>query len=169
MLNRVILIGRLGQDPELRHTSGNIPVCTFNIAVDRPMSAAQRQAGAEKVTDWFRIVVWREQATNCAQYLAKGRLVAVDGRLQTQSWTDQQGQKRTGIEIVADTVRFLERGDAPAAAPAAAGYGGGMSYNRGPAPDYGNESAFGNEIRFPDQRPAASRPAPPMTDDDLPF
>ncbi|QGG47053.1 single-stranded DNA-binding protein [Heliorestis convoluta] len=112
MLNRVILIGRLGQDPELRHTNSGTPVCSFSIAVDRPQGQSQRQAGAEKVTDWINIVVWNQQAVVCSQYLHKGRLVAIDGRLQIRTWTDQQsGQKRSAAEVVAESVRFLERGE----------------------------------------------------------
>lgn len=150
MLNRVILIGRLGQDPELRHTNSGVPVCSFSIAIDRPQSAAQRQSGAQKVTDWINIVVWNQQAVTCSQYLNKGRLVAIDGRLQIRSWTDQQsGQKRSAAEVVAETVRFLDRGEGQPnvgsgyAAPAPGGFAG----------------SFGSEISFPD----------PPTDDDLPF
>ncbi|MZP31408.1 single-stranded DNA-binding protein [Heliobacterium undosum] len=146
MLNRVILIGRLGQDPELRHTNSGVPVCTFSIAVDRPQSSQQRQSGAQKITDWFTIVVWQKQAENAARYLAKGRLVAVDGRLQSRSWTDQQsGQKRTAIEVVAETVRFLERSEQSGQPGDQAPAGGGFSY--------------GQEISFPDGE----------NPDDLPF
>ncbi|MDD2421977.1 MAG: single-stranded DNA-binding protein [Heliobacteriaceae bacterium] len=155
MLNRVVLIGRLGQDPELRHTASNTPVCSFSIAVDRPQSQANRQAGVPKVTDWINIVVWNQQGVVCAQYLRKGRLVAVDGRLQIRSWTDQQGQKRSTAEVVADTVRFLDRGDVPVGAPPATG----ATYAE-PAVGGGPLAGAGNEIRFPD---------PPPSDDDLPF
>ncbi|MBC9785484.1 single-stranded DNA-binding protein [Heliobacterium chlorum] len=151
MLNRVILIGRLGRDPELRHTNSGTPVCSFSIAVDRPQSSNQRQAGTEKVTDWFNIVVWSQQAITCSQYLHKGRLVAIDGRLQTRSWTEQQsGQKRSAVEIIAETVRFLERGDAQPGAGAGAGASGfgappaGGGYG-GPAAGggYGGAGGFG--------------------------
>jgi len=105
MLNRIILIGRLTHDPELRYTPAEgVAVATFSIAVDRPFT---NQKG-EKETDFIRIVVWRKQAENCANYLSKGRLVAVEGRLQVRSYDDKEGIRRTIAEVVATSVTFLE-------------------------------------------------------------
>ncbi len=105
MLNRVILIGRLTRDPELRYTSNEgVPVANFTIAVDRSFS---NQKG-EKEADFIRIVVWKKQAENCANYLSKGRLVAVEGRLQVRSYEDREGVKRIIAEVVAQNVQFLE-------------------------------------------------------------
>ncbi|MBS3942751.1 MAG: single-stranded DNA-binding protein [Dethiobacter sp.] len=105
MLNQVVLIGRLTQDPELRYTATNgVPVATFSIAVDRPFTSQQ----GTKETDFIPIVAWRKQAENCANYLRKGLLVAVSGRLQIRAYEGNDGSKRKVAEIVADQVRFLE-------------------------------------------------------------
>lgn len=104
-MNQVVLIGRLTRDPELRFTAGSgKAVATFTLAVDRPFSR-------EKQADFFRIVVWGKTGENCANYLAKGRLVAVQGRLQNNNYETQTGEKRYMTEIVADRVEFLERGN----------------------------------------------------------
>lgn len=105
MLNRVILIGRLTRDPELRYTANGIGVCTFSIAVNRSYT---NQAG-ERPVDFIDIVTWRQLAENVANYMTKGRLVAVEGRLQVRTYEGQDGQKRRAAEVVADTVRFLDR------------------------------------------------------------
>ncbi len=104
MLNRVILIGRLTHDPELRYTSSGIAVANFSLAVERPFTNQQ----GEREVDFIRIITWRKLAEVCAQNLGKGRLVAVDGRLQVRSYEDQNGVKRQVAEVVADTVRFLD-------------------------------------------------------------
>ncbi len=115
MLNRVILIGRLTRDPELRYVPSGQPVASFTLAVDRPFT---NQAG-ERETDFIDIVAWRKLADQVSQHLSKGRLVAVEGRLQIRSYETQDGQKRKAAEIVADAVRFLDRKGGPAAAPGA--------------------------------------------------
>lgn len=104
MLNRVILIGRLTRDPELRYTGTGIPVANFSLAVDRPFTNQQ----GERETDFIRVVVWRKLAEVCAKNLGKGRLVAVDGRLQVGSYEAQDGSKRTTTDVVAENVRFLD-------------------------------------------------------------
>lgn len=104
MLNRVILIGRLTQDPELRHTSSGVPVASFTLAVDRGFTNRQ----GERETDFINIVVWRKLGETCANYLSKGRLVAVDGRLQIRSYDDSQGIRRKAAEVVANEVKFLD-------------------------------------------------------------
>jgi len=104
-MNQVILIGRLTRDPELRFTAGSgKAVATFTIAVDRGY-------GKDKEADFLRIVVWDKQGEHCANYLAKGRLVAVQGRIQTRNYETQSGEKRYSTEIVADRVEFLEWGN----------------------------------------------------------
>ena len=103
-MNKVILIGRLTRDPELRYTSSNIPVATFALAVDRPFTS---QSG-ERETDFINIVVWRKQAENCKNYINQGSQVAVEGRIQTRNYEDQNGQKRYVTEVVADNVQFLD-------------------------------------------------------------
>lgn len=103
MLNRIVLIGRLTRDPELRFTQSGKAVCAFTLAVDRPYVGA----GGNRETDFINIVVWNKLGENCAQYLAKGKLAAVDGRLQIRPYDDKNGQKRYATEVVADNVRFL--------------------------------------------------------------
>lgn len=116
MLNRIVLIGRLTKDPELRYTPNGKAVVGFTLAVDRPF---KNQRG-EKEADFINIVVWGTQAENCANYLNKGKLAAVDGRLQIRSYDGQDGQHRWITEVVADTVRFLSPKDN------GGGYGGGF-------------------------------------------
>lgn len=106
-MNSVILIGRLTKDPEVRYTAGNqMAVATFPVAVDRPV-----KAGAEKQTDFPRVTVFGKQAENCEKYLGKGRMVAIQGRLQTGSYEDKDGKKVFTTDVVADRVEFLDRGD----------------------------------------------------------
>jgi single-strand DNA-binding protein len=106
MLNKVILIGRLATDPELKYTPSGVAVTSFRIAVDRRM--APNESG-EKETDFIDIVAWRQSAEFAANYLNKGRLVAVDGRLQIRNWVAQDGTKRKTAEVVAYDLRSLDR------------------------------------------------------------
>lgn len=106
MLNRIVLVGRLTRDPELRYTPSGVPVASFSLAVDRPFTNQQ----GERETDFIDIVVWRKLADLCGQYLAKGRMVALEGRLQIRSYETQEGQKRKVAEVIADNVRFLDKG-----------------------------------------------------------
>ena len=105
-LNRVQLIGNLGQDPELRYTQTQTPVCSLNIAT-KEFRSDQQSGQREEFTTWHRVVVWSKQAENCSKYLAKGRQVYVEGRLQTRQWEDKTGQKRYTTEVVAQNVQFL--------------------------------------------------------------
>ena len=102
-MNKVVLIGRLTRDPELRYTGSNLPVATFSIAVNRPFS---NQAG-EREADFINIVVWRKQAENCKNYLTQGSQVAIEGRIQTRNYDDPNGQRRYITEVIADNVEFL--------------------------------------------------------------
>ncbi|MBA2133087.1 single-stranded DNA-binding protein [Capillibacterium thermochitinicola] len=104
-MNHVILIGRLTRDPELRYTPNGVAVANFTLAVDRPFS---NQEGAREA-DFIPVVVWQKLAETCANHLHKGRLVAVDGRLQIRSYETQDGQRRRVAEVVAANVQFLDR------------------------------------------------------------
>ena len=106
MYNRIVLIGRLTRDPELRYLPSGAPVAGFTLAVDRPF---KNQAG-ERETDFVNITTWRKLAEQASRYLDKGRLVAVEGRLQIRSYETQDGQRRKVAEVVADGIRFLDSG-----------------------------------------------------------
>ena len=138
-VNKVILVGNLGRDPELRYTQQGQAVANFTLATNENWTS--KSGEREERTEWHRVVAWGRTAELCAEYLAKGRTVYVEGRLQTREWEDREGQKRRTTEIVAQTVQFLGgRGGA--------GGGGG----RGP--------------RSQDEPPNEA-PRPP--DDDIPF
>jgi len=115
MINRVVLVGRLTADPELRYTGSGVPVANFRLAVDRPFTSAS----GERQTDFINIVAWRQRAEFAANYLGKGRLVAVDGMLQIRQWTTQEGQRRQTAEVVADQVQPLDRRREEGAPPTA--------------------------------------------------
>jgi len=112
VLNVVVLIGNLATEPDLRYTPSGVPVCNFRLAVDRPFT----NRDGETETDFVTIVTWRKLAETCGNYLDKGRLVGVQGRLQIRSWENQEGQRRFAAEVVADTVRFLGRRDSSSSA-----------------------------------------------------
>ncbi len=105
-VNKVILLGRLGQDPELKYTPSGAAVCNFSLATSETWNDKNSGQKQER-TEWHRIVVWGKLAELCNQYLSKGRQAFVEGRLQTRSWDDQSGQKRYTTEINATTVQFI--------------------------------------------------------------
>ncbi|MDR1946193.1 MAG: single-stranded DNA-binding protein [Desulfovibrio sp.] len=107
MVNKVILVGRLGRDPELRYTSTGTPIANLRIATDE--SYVDREGNRVEKTEWHTVVVYQRDAENCANYLSKGRLVYVEGSLQTRKWQDQQGQDRYSTDVKAQRVRFLDR------------------------------------------------------------
>jgi single-strand DNA-binding protein len=141
-INRVVLVGNLTRDPELRHTPGGTPVCNLGIAVN----SRRRDESGQWVDkpNFFRISVFGNQAESCAQYLSKGRPVAIDGRLDWRQWEAQDGSKREAVEIVAESVQFLgSRGDGE-------GAGGGNQF-------------------VPAGAAAESADFPAAADDDIPF
>ncbi|OAT80868.1 single-stranded DNA-binding protein [Desulfotomaculum copahuensis] len=146
MVNKVILIGRLTQDPELRYTPNGVAVARFTLAVDRPFANQQ----GEREADFIDIEVWRKLAETCAHYLGKGRLVFVEGYLQIRSYDDKQGIRRKGVRVVADTVRFLDRAKEgqPAAGAQTAGQTAAQTAATG-------EDNFAHEINY--------------NEDDIPF
>jgi single-strand DNA-binding protein len=131
MFNRIILIGRLTKDPELKYTTNTgVALAKFTLAVDRPFSATRKDAGAgqaprQKETDFIRIVCWGKLAELCKQHLGRGRLVAIEGRLEIRTWDTPQGERRSMAEVRADDVRFLDK------APHRDGDGGGSGYSDG--------------------------------------
>jgi len=104
-VNKVILLGRLGQDPELKYTPGGSPVCNFSLATTEAWTDKSGQK--QEKTEWHRVVVWGKLAELCNQYLSKGRQAFLEGKLQTRSWDDKDGNKRYTTEILASTVQFI--------------------------------------------------------------
>lgn len=112
-LNKVMIIGNVGNDPEMRFTPNGQPVTTFSVATNRRYESADGERKEE--TEWFRVVAWRKLAEQCNQILSKGRLVYVEGRFQTRTWENQDGQKQYRTEVVANTVSSLDRPPAASA------------------------------------------------------
>ena len=106
-LTKIMLIGNLGSDPEMRFTPSGTPVTSFSIATNRVYTAPDGERKQE--TEWFRVTAWRKQAESCNQFLTKGKLVYVEGSLRTRTWEDRDGQRRTTLEVNADRVLFLDR------------------------------------------------------------
>ncbi|MEK3783445.1 single-stranded DNA-binding protein [Paenibacillus sp. FSL R5-0810] len=158
MLNRVILIGRLTRDPELRYTPSGVAVTQFTLAVDRPFTGQ----GGEREADFIPIVTWRQLAETCANYLRKGRLTAVEGRIQVRNYENNEGKRVYVTEVIADNVRFLEsnREGGGGGNREESSFGGGSgSGNRG-----GNNFSRNNQDPFSDE----GKPID-ISDDDLPF
>jgi single-strand DNA-binding protein len=158
-VNKVILVGRLGRDPETRYTGGGQAVANFSVATDETYKdkAGERQ----KRTEWHKIVVWGKQAEIAQQYLKKGSLIFIEGRIQSREWQDKEGQKRTSFEIVATNFRMLGgRGDG--ASGGAGSYGGASRAEEhdqaGPADDFGGSSGGGGGASGPE-----------ISDEDIPF
>ena len=103
MLNRIVIMGRLARDPELRRTQAGVPVASFRLAVDRDF---RDKTTGERTTDWIDVVAWRQTGEFVSRYFSKGRMAVVEGRLQMRDWTDKEGNKRTSAEVVADNVYF---------------------------------------------------------------
>jgi single-strand DNA-binding protein len=161
MLNRVILIGRLTRDPELRYTPAGVAVTQFTLAVDRPFTNQQTR---EREADFINIVTWRQLAETCANYLRKGRLAAVEGRIQVRNYDNNEGRKVYVTEVIADNVRFLESANSGGGQREEGGNysGSGSAVGSGG----GNRSAGGREQQDPfldDGKPID------ISDDDLPF
>ncbi|MNJ40865.1 Single-stranded DNA-binding protein ssb [compost metagenome] len=157
MLNRVILIGRLTRDPELRYTPSGVAVTQFTIAVDRPFTSQ----GGEREADFIPVVTWRQLAETCANYLRKGRLTAVEGRIQVRNYENNEGKRVYVTEVIADNVRFLEssreNGGAGNGPREEQSFGGGNTSRS-------NNFSKGNQDPFSDD----GKPID-ISDDDLPF
>ncbi len=109
-LNKVMIIGHLGRDPEMRYTPSGRPVTTFSVAVSRSWNSSDGERRSE--TEWFKVVAWGNLAEICKKYLIKGQQVYIEGRLQTRRWEDKEGQNRTSVEVVANEMTMLgERRD----------------------------------------------------------
>ena len=177
-VNKAIIIGRLGADPEVRYTQSGQSVANFNVATDE--SWTDKSGQKQEKVEWHRIVVWGRQAEHCGEYLRKGREVYIEGRIETREWQDRDGQRRFTTEIKAQNVTFLgSRNDnnsdsnrntsqAPAAGPA--------TYQQAtPAANPTNQAAgpaYANNAPAPGPQAQPAQPGPPgpeFNDDDIPF
>ncbi|WP_181350749.1 single-stranded DNA-binding protein [Thalassobacillus sp. CUG 92003] len=158
MLNRVVLVGRLTKDPDLRYTPNGVAVANFTIAVNRPFSNSQ----GDRDADFINCVVWRRAAENLANYMKKGSQVGVDGRLQSRSFENQEGKRVFVTEVVADSVQFLEsKGSSQGGGNQNQGSSGYQSNENQPSRD--NQGSKGED-------PFADNGEPiDISDDDLPF
>ena len=143
-VNKAILVGRLGRDPETRYTSGGQAVCNFTLATDETFR--DRSGERQKRTEWHRIVLWGKLAEIAQQYLKKGTMVYIEGRIQSRQWDDREGNKRTTVEIVGNVMRMLSTRAETAAAAAA----GAETEASAPAAD-------------------EAGPSPEISDEDIPF
>ena len=154
-MNRVMLIGRLTAKPELRYTGSQVPFARFTLAVNRTFS----NASGQRETDFINIVIWRKQAENVCNYLDKGSLVSIEGRIQTGSYDDKDGNKRYTTDVVADSVQFLEtrsqsqnRGQTSNDGVSPYDYQNDMSYNSAPDINVENDpfADFGDSVSIDD-------------------
>ena len=171
-MNKAILIGRLTRDPELRYTGSNRAVCQFTIAIDRPFT---NQSTGQREADFINVVVWDKQAENVGKYITKGRLIAVEGRIQTRNYDNNEGRKVYVTEVVATNIQFLESKNATQT-------GGGNSFSSMPEPpmqseptpyDFADNSTSSNKstMNIDDEKdPFASfGEQVEISDNDLPF
>ena len=154
-LNKVLLIGNLGKDPEMKYTPQGTPITTFSVAVSRRRQTPDGEWKDE--TEWFRIVAWQKLAEQCNEYLRKGSKVYIEGRLQTREWQDQSGQTRQMVEVVANEMVVL---DSRQGAPGDASYGGRSYDEPKPAKTGGAPASSGYSNGFDDMDQDA---------DDIPF
>ena len=146
--NKIILVGNLGRDPELRYTPQGTAVCNFSLATNE--KKRDKAGELQDVTTWFRVTLWRQQAENAAKYLTKGSPVYVEGRLRIEEWSDRDGNNRYTLEVQGTEMHFLSGGQRPE--------------------DYDRDSPGEAEFAGPSE-PASSSgfSRPPSTDDDIPF
>jgi single-strand DNA-binding protein len=169
-VNKVILVGRLGQTPEVKYTPSGAAVANFSVATNETW--VDKSGQKQERTEWHRVVVWGKTAELCQQYLSKGRQVYLEGKLQTRQWQDKDGQTKYTTEVQAQTVQFLggasgergaSRGDSMGADASYGGMGGGMNAGAG---SFGQDAGFGG----PAMGGRSSLNAEPsFTEDDIPF
>jgi len=150
-LNRVVLVGNLTKDPELRSTPDGASVATLRLAVNRPWANKQ----GKREADFFTVIAWRKLAELCGQYLSKGSPVAIDGRLQSRNWETSDGQKRFAVEVVADNVQFLSRAT-----------GQNSNFNSDSSVQSGEKV---QNTQTPEPVGAQSNDSDGLPDDDIPF
>ena len=170
MLNKVIIMGRLIRDPELRQTTSGVPVCTITVAVDRPVRKDQ-----EKQADFIRVICWRQTAEFVSRYFTKGKMIIVEGSLRNNDYTDNNGVKHYGMDVQADNVTFGEsKGASQGGGYGDGGYGGGYQQQGGYGQQqggYGSQGGYQQQGGYAQQggygqpaAPQAPRPAAPQQD-----
>jgi single-strand DNA-binding protein len=148
--NKIIIVGNLGRDPELRYTPQGVAVCNFSLATNE--KKRDKSGEMQDVTTWFRITLWRNQAENAAKYLTKGSPVYIEGRLGVEEWTDRDGKNRYTLEVQGTEMHFISAGA------------------RGAGDEYSGESSAPAEFAGPADRSSGAATAPaPSGDDDIPF
>ena len=152
-VNKVILVGRLGRDPETRYTGSGQAVCNFSMATDETFK--DRNGERQKRTEWHKIVLWGKQAEIAQQYLKKGSQIYLEGRIQTREWTDKEGQKRTSYEIVGNNFRMLDSRASSMGAGAGRGAAASADFD---AAEASSPAPLGEEHAGPE-----------VTDEDIPF
>lgn len=168
MINNVVLVGRTTKDPELRYTPSNVAVATFSLAVNRNF----KDANGERETDFINCVIWRQQAESLANWVKKGALIGITGRIQTRSYENQQGQRVYVTEVVAENFQMLEsravrEGGSANQGNTSGAFGNG---NDGYAGPYGQQAPQQQEPNFSrDSSPYGNSSAMDISDDDLPF
>ena len=147
--NKIILVGNLGRDPELRYTPQGLAVCNFSMATSE--KKRDKSGELQDVTTWFKVTLWRQQAETAAKYLTKGTQVYIEGRLKVEDWTDRDGKERYTLEVTASDMQFL-------------GSGGGSR-----SADHESDSSGEAEYAGPADPPATEFARPAKADDDIPF
>ena len=166
-MNKAILIGRLTRDPELRYTSSNRAVCQFTVAIDRPFTNGQT---GQREADFINVVVWDKRAENVGKYMSKGRLVAVEGRIQTRNYENNEGKRVYVTEVVADNVQFLESKNAASNNSAVVNNMPEPPMEKTPYDFSDNSSSSPDTTNIDDNDPFASfGESIEISDNDLPF
>lgn len=155
-INKVLLIGRLGKDPEVKYTNNGTAMARFTVATDEVYK--DRSGEQQKHTEWHNIVAWNKLAEICGEYLTKGKQVFIEGSIRSRQWEDQSHNKRTSYEIIAREMKMLgSKSDAP----------GAFARTEAPAAERQAAAAYAAETPQAPEPPSA--PSPEMTDDDIPF
>jgi single-strand DNA-binding protein len=160
MINKAILVGRLGRDPEIKYTPNGVAIVNFSMATDEVW---KKDGQKQSKTEWHRIVVFDKLAEICSQYLSKGKLIYIEGKIQTREWTDKEGGKRYTTEIVANEMKMLDSKDSGS---------GSRAFHEDPGPSDSDipPSAFrSRDIAPPDMPKTSSEPGNPGHLDDIPF
>lgn len=155
--NKIIIVGNLGRDPEMRYTPQGTPVCTFSIATNERRK--DRAGEFQDITTWFRVTAWGKQAETASKYLTKGRRVYVEGRLHVEEWTDKEGKPRQTLEVNASDMQFIDSAGGDREGEG----GGGRSYDRAGGQGAGGQ---GGAARGASAQPSSGAD---IEDDDIPF